>query len=401
MSSKDLNKMKKDELLDLARSKGLKVVTRMKKAEIIDVIKKGSPRISGARKSKAGKKTASVKAKTRKPSGRTSAPEKILKKRTKKGGRKVTTKKSRTTGAPKSSPAPKRRDRETETIRQRAVSGKYYLGETEEVTPPVDTTELPEDYGITRIAAMVRDPHWIFTYWEITPESYQELRQSFGKQWPECKMILRVYSAGGDTEKYSDITIVEGARNWYIRVSPEGQYRVAIGAINKEGNFREIATSNTVETPRAWISDEIDELWMAPDDFFERVVTASGGYDPAHSSSAELGEAMRKHLAAGISSGGVSSFGSGALRKPELERAFRLRVATELILYGATEPDARVTVKGEEIELRSDGTFSLRFALPNGKLDLPVTAVSADGREERSVDTEVSKTSHIKEPVKK
>jgi len=44
-----------------------------------------------------------------------------------------------------------------------------------------------------------------------------------------------------------------------------------------------------------------------------------------------------------------------------------------------------VTVCGRPIELFPDGTFSLRFALPDGNLELPVKAVSGDRVEEREI----------------
>jgi hypothetical protein len=56
-----------------------------------------------------------------------------------------------------------------------------------------------------------------------------------------------------------------------------------------------------------------------------------------------------------------------------------------LIVYGATEPDAKVTVQGKPINLRQDGTFTLRFALPDGKQVIPVKAVSSDLEEERTI----------------
>ena len=37
-------------------------------------------------------------------------------------------------------------------------------------------------------------------------------------------------------------------------------------------------------------------------------------------------------------------------------------------LDGATEPDAAVTIGGRKIQLRKDGTFSFRFALPDEAL---------------------------------
>jgi hypothetical protein len=58
-------------------------------------------------------------------------------------------------------------------------------------------------------------------------------------------------------------------------------------------------------------------------------------------------------------------------------------VNAELVVYGATEPDARVTVEGRLVTLRPDGTFTLRFALPDGDYALAAEAVSADGAEDR------------------
>ena len=51
----------------------------------------------------------------------------------------------------------------------------------------------------------------------------------------------------------------------------------------------------------------------------------------------------------------------------------------ENIVYGATEPDATVTCQGRPVQLRPDGTFTLRFALPDGQQVIPCAARSADG----------------------
>jgi hypothetical protein len=72
----------------------------------------------------------------------------------------------------------------------------------------------------------------------------------------------------------------------------------------------------------------------------------------------------------------------------EMERAknFWFNINAELVIYGATEPNAKVTLGGHQIKLRSDGTFSFRFALPDGKYDLPAVAVSADGTDGRAAE---------------
>lgn len=88
-------------------------------------------------------------------------------------------------------------------------------------------------------------------------------------------------------------------------------------------------------------------------------------------------------LAAGISSiTSVSSPFGGAERRP----GFWFNVNAELVIYGATEPDAAVTIGGRSIKLRPDGTFGYRFALPDGEYFLPAVATSADGTDQRAAE---------------
>jgi len=60
------------------------------------------------------------------------------------------------------------------------------------------------------------------------------------------------------------------------------------------------------------------------------------------------------------------------------QRKFWFNINAELVIYGATEPGANVEVAGRTIKLRPDGTFSFRFALPDGRYDLPVVATAPD-----------------------
>jgi hypothetical protein len=96
--------------------------------------------------------------------------------------------------------------------------------------------------------------------------------------------------------------------------------------------------------------------------------------------------------------GGVSSisspFGGAAKRK-----GFWFNVNAELIIYGATEPDAAVTIGGRKIQLRKDGTFSFRFALPDGNYDLPVQATSADHSDSRRAELKFSRATQYRGEV--
>lgn len=61
------------------------------------------------------------------------------------------------------------------------------------------------------------------------------------------------------------------------------------------------------------------------------------------------------------------------------QQGFWFNVNAELVIFGATEPGASVTLAGRPIQLRPDGTFSCRFALPDGAYPLSLNACSPRG----------------------
>lgn len=69
---------------------------------------------------------------------------------------------------------------------------------------------------------------------------------------------------------------------------------------------------------------------------------------------------------------------------PHQQRGFFMHLNAEIIFYGGTHPDASVTVNGTPIQLQPDGSFQYHFTLPDGEFEIPVVAVSPDGKEQRS-----------------
>jgi hypothetical protein len=66
------------------------------------------------------------------------------------------------------------------------------------------------------------------------------------------------------------------------------------------------------------------------------------------------------------------------------QRGFFMHLNAEIIFYGGTHPDASVSVNGTPIKLQPDGSFQYHFTLPDGEFEIPVVAISPDGKEERS-----------------
>lgn len=85
----------------------------------------------------------------------------------------------------------------------------------------------------------------------------------------------------------------------------------------------------------------------------------------------------------GLASGSGAGFSSEMT--PTKPRKFWLIADAELIVYGATEPDAKVTIGGREIKLNPDGTFRFQMSFQDGNIDYPIVAVAVDGEQTRSV----------------
>src|SRR3954462_6306989 len=203
---------------------------------------------------------------------------------------------------------------------QKVESSKFNIG-----VPTMDLSakapkELRAVYGKDRIVTMVRDPYWLHCYWELTRQAVQRAEAALGQEWHTSKPILRLLDVSShETTSTSespirDIDIHGGCNNWYIDVSnPPRSYRVDIGYLARSGRFYVLARSNIVSTPRAGVSDVIDENW-ADLDFkkADRIYAMSGGFDPT-ASSLELKQLFEERLRRPMGSPSVTSFGSGAL----------------------------------------------------------------------------------------
>lgn len=111
------------------------------------------------------------------------------------------------------------------------------------------------------------------------------------------------------------------------------------------------------------------------------------------------GRALRKILLGASEMmfvGGSESLVKGASEfvQPEKKRKFFFEIGAELIVYGRTEPDAELKLGDKKIDLRKDGTFTLRYSLPDGKISLPFTATSKDKVETRKITTGVERKTH-------
>ena len=295
--------------------------------------------------------------------------------------------------------------------------------------------ELPGGYGESRIVLLPRDPQWAYAYWDIPNEHKQELRNQGGD-----RLALRFYDVTDiDINSQSPHSLQqyecgEVAREWYLPVPvSDRDYTIEIGYVCNDGRWLVLARSESMRIPPVYPSDWIEDKFLTiswNEDLrgrtFAKLVPPSqkagaagqagqGETNPIYDdmvAQAQSAEAQRvagslfgsMHqvpeqavssfvfpsgaglwalpTASGVNMSGAGMFASAPPAKP---RKFWLIADAELIVYGATEPDATVTIDGEPIQLNSDGTFRFQMSFQDGVLRYPIVAVAKDGEQTRSI----------------
>jgi uncharacterized protein len=250
-----------------------------------------------------------------------------------------------------------------------------------------------------RLVVMVRDPYWLHAYWELAPRTIDRAQAALGQRWHSAQPVLRIYRIQPDSAALyeRDINIHGGVRNWYVDVQdPPADYRLEIGYLADDGYFYCLARSNEVSTPPAGTSDAVDENWKAVAENADRIFAMSGGYS-AQGASRELQELLEERLRRPLGSPMKTRYGAGAAGREG--ESLEFAVDAEIIIYGASSRDAHVTLQGEPVQLRSDGTFTVRLSLPDRRQVIPIVASSYDGVEQRTTILAVERNTKVMEPL--
>jgi hypothetical protein len=291
---------------------------------------------------------------------------------------------------------------------------KFILGPAPRAALPQPAkTMLPESYGTGRLLLAVRDPHWLYAHWDLTPQQQRQYNALSGDR----HLVVRVFSGAIGTRPVKEVHLHPESRHWFIHADrAETRYLAELGYYQTGRQWVTIATSAPTETPPDTVSTDqtvrfatvpaqvrltqlaaltkqaIPADLSPPDATRERALAELVGLYLARQDSGssvaitelvqgqDEQEVSAAQLALPGPLGGEAEHVSsplGAAEQPT--RGFWFSLNAELIVYGATEPDASVTVGGRSISLRSDGTFSCRFSLPDGDHTVTVSAVSAQG----------------------
>ena len=340
---------------------------------------------------------------------------------------------------------------------------RYALGPVPPGSPAgaPELTDLPEAYGTQRLLLTARDPHWLYAHWDLTREQLKRYNsRSVDRHLvlrvyrdavvgephreihvhPESRNWFAHVGLGGTrfigelgyyrpNEQWVSVaisgitmtppdTMSDDLSVWFETLPMDMRFEQLLQLV-KSALKDHVPLMEAIQQLRATGFPGLPDKrsagtaqWTSEQDQALSQVVSMDSVRRVWMGSLEITELIRRQFMNELSSQAAAQFGessswSGAvssLSSPhggmERRKGFWFNVNAELIIYGATEPDATVTIGGRTIKLRPDGSFSYRFSLPDGQYELPAVATSADGDDTRSAGLKFSRATVYQGDVK-
>jgi uncharacterized protein len=284
--------------------------------------------------------------------------------------------------------------------------------------PVPATASLPEPGS--QVSFLPRDPQWASVFWQLSTADRQRAGAAGAQQ-----LCLRVADVTGlpagvtHPHTLQEVVVDAGASAWYLPVPLcDRDYRVELGYRLPGGGWLSLAFSAVArvpaEAPAHALAPGFEPFSIDPPVLPPAVLpaaTSTGGVDHERFYQRAMGASPRRlrvgseefhdqvlvmegsnpHQSsasgAGVWASGLSESGAGLVRP----RSFWLVADAELIVYGATEPSATLTIGDRQVPLEADGSFHLHVPFADGEQLYPIRAVAADGEQRRSIRIDVQR----------
>ena len=273
----------------------------------------------------------------------------------------------------------------------------------------------------TNVVFLPRDPDWAYVFWQIS-DADREKAQFLGAN----KLCLRLFDASGfegnnlNQGTLREITVDSYSTEWYLPIPlADRDYKVELGY--KYGfNWMSLAFSSVAHVPGSHPSDQILDKFVPfildstsdiiPDISSSNTSEQNGIHERLYQAATNIplkskvgSEEFMENVnsknfndnvtdsGAGKWSSGLNESGSGIVKN----RSFWLVADAELIVYGATEPSAKLTIGGEDVPLAADGTFRIQVPFRDGTQKYDIKAVDESGEQEKSISMKFDRTTPL------
>ncbi len=274
----------------------------------------------------------------------------------------------------------------------------------------------------TRVVFLPRDPQWAYVFWEIS-ESDREEAASQGAN----RLFLRLSDVtgakdGGSALKQAlqEVPVDSHSTEWYLPIPlSDRDYRVELG-YRSSSRWISLAVSSQARVPSIQPTDQILDQFVpfsleggtssgsttqeVANELIREPENIGGLHESLYQSATthfrttrgRIGsEEFQEHGGGRDQKGGPTDSGSGLWASgrnvsglggvPSRQRSFWLVADAELLVYGSTDPAAKLTIGGEDVPLASDGTFRLQVPFRDGVQQYAIEATISDGEQKRNV----------------
>ncbi len=291
-------------------------------------------------------------------------------------------------------------------------------------------TPAPRPEVETKVVFLPRDPQWAYVFWEIAEaERIKAIEAGAGQLCLRVADVTGLPSGAAHPHTLQEVPVDSHATEWYLPVPlSDRDYRVELGYRKHGGGWLSLGFSAIARVPSLHPSEQILDQFVpfsleaAPSDttlatsYPQSGPHAAGGVDSGlHERLYQTATVRWKHFgrgseafheledsdsAAGLRSLHDSGIGLWASGRNESgiggvaprQRSFWLVADAELIVYGATDPAAKLTIGDEAVPLSPDGTFRVQVPFRDGQQLYPIEAVAADGEQKRSITLKFERT---------
>jgi len=254
--------------------------------------------------------------------------------------------------------------------------------------PKVDP--LPATYGTGRLWLTAREPRGLYAHYDplVDSASTHAVRPS------SLRLVLRVYQGEIGGRLVAEAPVPPDSRHCFVQVAqPGAAYAAEMGLYGSDERWQRLAASQPVATPVDKASTQTAVQFaslpfslkgpgetLPPKEALPRVAfaqlrspiepepapavahAAESSHSPAAMAAPTIAEASI--LPAPVESANEDSSPTGG--ETPAREGFWFDVQADLVVYGSASPGASVRIAGQPVPVRADGSFSVRFSLPNG-----------------------------------
>ena len=300
------------------------------------------------------------------------------------------------------------------------VKGVFLYQEKQELEKQlinVEKQSLEEDAfsssSKTKVVFLPRDPEWAYVFWEISDEDRSKAQKEGANRL--CLRLADVTDRNNgevNPGTFQEVVVDSHSTEWYLPIPVGGRdYKVELGY--RIGlKWMSLAHSSSAKVPSLHPSDQILDQFVpfsleAPvvatetkvDNSFSSDKPDSGLHERLYQSattkfrtrrvgSEEFQEGAlrdtnsKNESGSGLWTSGLNESGVGVFSQA---RSFWLVADAELIVYGATDPSAKLFIEDEEVPLENDGTFRLQVPFRDGIQNYSIKAIDKDGVDSRNI----------------